>query len=240
MTEATANATPPKSGIWEDFIDILHQPSEVFERRRAGQFGLALVILIVISTILYFALRNGLAPITDAEISRQAEAMAEKNPQMTSDQISGAKKMMETFALFGTIIFIPVGVLITGFLLWLAGKLFDAKTVFTAAMMIATYSQIPRILELVLSALQGLFLAPEAITSRYSVTLGIGRFLSPDTDPVVLTLLGGIDLFTIWTLVLMVIGVSVVARVTKQRAAAVVAAVWIVGMLPGLFQAITQ
>ena len=44
---------------------------------------------------------------------------------------------------------------------------------------------VPRLIELVLSALQGLFLPPEAITSRYSVTLGIGRFLSPDRGEVV-------------------------------------------------------
>jgi hypothetical protein len=240
MTDATANATPPKAGIWEDFIDILREPSEVFERRRDGQFGLALVILVVISTILYFALRNGLGPITDAEISRQAAAMAEKNPQISAEQLSSMRGMMETFAMFGTIIFIPIGVLITGVLLWLAGKLLEAKIAFTAGMMIATYAQVPRILEIVISALQGLFLPPESITSRYSVTLGIGRFLSPDTNPVLLTLLGGIDLFTIWTLVLMAIGMAVVARVSLQRGAIAVVLVWIVGLLPGLYQAISQ
>lgn len=239
MTEATS-PTPAKAGIWEDFVDIFFQPSQVFERRREGQFGLALLILVVLSTALYFALRNGLAPIMDAEMSKQAAAMLEKNPEMTADQLATAQGFMEKVAMFGTVIFIPLGVLIGAALLWLAGRIFDAKVAFAAAMMIVTYSQLPKIVEMVLSALQGLFLEPEAITSRYSVTLGIARFLDPDTNPFVLTLVGGLDLFTIWVYVLMAIGLSVVARVPMQRAALAVAATWFVGLLPGMFQALSQ
>lgn len=239
MTEATS-PTPAKAGIWEDFIDIFFQPSQVFERRREGQFGLALLILVVLSTALYFALRNGLAPIMDAEMSRQAAAMLEKNPEMTAEQLATAQSFMEKVAMFGTVIFIPLGVLIGAALLWLAGRIFDAKVAFAAAMMIVTYSQLPKIVEMVLSALQGLFLEPEAITSRYSVTLGIARFLDPDTNPFVLTLIGGLDLFTIWVYVLMAIGLSIVARVPMQRAALAVAATWFVGLLPGMFQALTS
>lgn len=239
MTEATSPA-PAKAGIWEDFVDIFFQPSQVFDRRRDGQFGLALLILVVLSTGLYFALRNGLAPIMDAEMSRQAAAMLEQNPEMTADQLATAQGFMEKVAMFGTIIFVPLGVLIGAVLLWLAGRLFDARVAFAAAMMIVTYSQLPKIVEMVLSALQGLFLEPEAITSRYSVTLGIARFLDPDTNPFVLALIGGLDLFTIWVYVLMAIGLSVVARVPTKRAAIAVAATWFVGLLPGLFQALSQ
>ena len=241
MTNATSPApSPAKSGLWEDFIDIFYQPSQVFERRRDGQFGLALLLLVVISTILYFALRNGLAPIMDAEMSKQAAAMAEKNPNMTAEQLAGAKSAMEKFAMFGTVIFIPIGVLIAAVLLWLAGKLFDAKVAFAAAMMIVTYSQIPKIAEMVLSAIQGLFLEPEAITSRYSVTLGPARFLDPDANPILMTVLGGLDVFTIWVFVLCAIGLSVVARVPIKRAAFVSAAVWLVSLLPALYGALSQ
>ncbi len=240
MTDTTAGASPSTPGLWEDFIDILHQPSSVFDRRRDGQFGLALVILIVMWAVLYFALQNGMGPIIDAEMSRQIATMAEKNPAMTGDQLSSAKSAMEKFALFGAIIFVPVGILLTGCLLWLAGKVVDAKVAFAAAMMIATYSQIPRIIELVINAVQGLFLPPEAITSRYSVTLGIGRFLDPDSNPVLLTVLGGIDLFTIWTLVLMAIGLAVVARVSIQKGAIAAGLVWLVTLLPALFGALSQ
>lgn len=240
MTDVTPTPAPAKAGLWEDFIDIFHQPSAVFERRRDGQFGLALLVLVVLSTVLYFALQNGLAPIIDAELSKQIAAMSAKNPQITAEQLTGTRSMMEKFAAFGTVIFVPLGVLITAALLWLAGRLVEAKIAFGAAMMIATYSQIPKIAELVINAVQGLLLEPEAITSRYSVSLGIARFLDPSTNPVVMTLVGGLDLFTIWTVVLMAIGLSVVGRIPLKSAAIAATAVWFVGLIPALFQAIQQ
>lgn len=238
MTDATPTPTPAKAGLWEDFIDIFHQPSAVFERRRDGQFGLALLVVVGISAILFFALRNGLGPIMDAEMAKQAAALAAKNPNMTSEQIAQSTSMMEKFAVFGIVIFIPIGIAITAVLLWLAGRLIDAKTAFAAAMMIATYSQIPRIVETVINAVQGLLLAPESITSHYSVSIGPARFLDPGTNPFLLTLVGGLDLFTIWVTVLLAIGLSVVARVPLKRAAIAAAAVWLVMLLPALYGAL--
>ena len=240
MTDASTTPAPAGAGLWEDFIDIFHQPSAVFDRRRDGQFGMALLILVVISTILYFALRNGLAPIMDAEISKQAAAMAAKNPNVSADDIATARKFMEMSAMFGTIVFIPVGIFIGAVLLWLSGKVFDAKVAFAAAMMIVTYAQVPKVAEMVLNAVQGLFLDPEAITSRYSVAIGPARFLDADANPVLMTVLGGLDLFTIWVFALCAIGLSVVARVPLKRAAMAVVAVWAVSLLPGLFAALSQ
>ena len=240
MTDAVAPPTPASAGLWEDFIDIFHQPSQVFERRREGQFGLALLLVVVISTVLFFALQNGMAPIIEAEASKQAAAIAEQNPQMTGEQISAARGAIEKFAMFGMVIFVPIGVLLLAVVLWIAAKFVDAKIAFAAAMMIATYSQVPRIAEIVVNALQGLLLPPEAVTSRYSVTLGIARFLDPDTNPALMTVVGALDLFTIWSCVLLAIGLAVVARVPLRRAAIAAGIVWVVVLLPALFGALSQ
>ncbi len=232
MTDAAVEApTPSKAGLWEDFIDIFYQPSAVFERRRDGKYGLALLAYVLLSIVLYFALRNGMGPIMDAEMSKATAAMAAKNPNLTSEQISSMTGSMEKFASVGFAIFLPIGVFLTAAILWGVSRLFDARESFAEAAMITTYSQIPRIIELVLNALQGLLLQPEQITSHYSVTLGIGRFLSPTTNPFAMTLLGGIDLFTIWTLVLMAIGLSVLGGIPRSKAALAVALVWLVGLI---------
>lgn len=219
MTDAAASPTPSKAGLWEDFIDIFMQPSQVFERRRDGKFGLALLALVVLSGVLFLALRNGIAPIMDAEMAKAAAAMAAKNPNITADQIAAQQGMMEKFAVIGYVLFMPIGVVITAVLLWLASKAISASVAFAAAMMIATYSQFPRVIEMILNAIQGLVLPPESITSRFSVQLGPARFLGTDANPVLQTILGGLDLFTIWVTVLLAIGISVVARVPRSRAA---------------------
>lgn len=241
MTDAAANPTPSSAGLWEDFIDIFYQPSQVFERRREGKFGLALLALVVVSGILFFALRNGIAPIMDAEMAKAAAAMAAKNPQITPDQIAAQQSMMEKFAGIGYVIFLPIGIVITAALLWIAGKIVGASAAFAGAMMIATYSQVPRIVEMVLNAVQGLVLSPESITSRYSVQFGPARFLDgASANPFLLAILGGLDLFTIWVTVLLAIGLAVVARVPRSQAAIAAAIVWFVTLIPGLYQAISQ
>jgi hypothetical protein len=241
MTDATASPSPSSAGLWEDFIDILYQPSAVFDRRREGKFGMALLAIVILTTVLFFALRNGLAPVMDAEMAKQAAAMAAKNPQITPEQIAASQGMMEKFAVVGYVVFVPVGIVIIAALLWLAGKVVDAKVAFAAAMMIATYSWFPRVIEMIVNAVQGLLLSPESITSRYSVQLGPARFFdSASTSPVLLTFLGGIDLFTIWTTALMAIGLSVVARVPRSRGVIAAVAIWFVMMLLPLYQALSS
>lgn len=240
MTDAAMIPAPSKASLWEDFIDIFYQPAAVFDRRREGKFGLALVVLVVVCAVLYLALRNGLAPIMDAEMAKATAAMSAKNANLTSEQISSMTGTMEKFAVIGYVVFLPIGVLLTGAILWAVSRLVDAKETFAAAMMIATYSQIPRIVELVVNALQGLLLPPEQITSHYSVTLGVGRFFDPNTNPFVMTLLGGIDLFTIWTVVLMAIGLSVVAGIPRSKAAVAAVLVWLVGLIIPLIGALRQ
>ena len=240
MTDATASPTPEKAGIWEDFIDIFMQPAQVFERRREGKFGLALLVLVIVSGVLFLALRNGIAPIMDAEMAKAAAAMAAKNPNITADQIAAQQGMMEKFAVIGYVLFMPIGIVIAAILLWLAAKAVSASVAFAVAMMIATYSQFPRVVEMIINAIQGLLLAPESITSRYSVQIGPARFLDTTANPVLLTILGGLDLFTIWVTVLLAIGISVVARVPRSKGAIAAGIVWVLGLLIPLYQALSQ
>ncbi|MGH9422002.1 MAG: YIP1 family protein [Thermoanaerobaculia bacterium] len=241
MTDATAAApAPSNSSVWEDFIDIFYQPSAVFERRREGQFGLALVILAVITGILAFALHNGLAPVMDAVMAKQQAAALAKNPNMTPDQLAMMSGIAEKMSKFGAIIFVPVIAAIGAALIWLIGKFVDTKVTFAAAMMISVYSGIPRIVQTIVTALQGLLMSPESITSANSVSIGPARFLPDSTNAGLAAVLNNLDLFTIWMFVLMAIGIAVVARVPMKRAAITAGLVWLVTLLPSIYQGISQ
>jgi hypothetical protein len=50
------------------------------------------------------------------------------------------------------------------------------------------------------------------------------------TGRVALALLASVNLFSIWAIVLLVFGYSIVARVSRTAAAAVVAIVWLLGV----------
>ncbi len=239
MTEATTPPATSNASVWEDFVDIFANPSSVFERRREGQFGMALLILAVLTGILAFALHNGLAPVMDAVVAKQQAAALAKNPSLTAEQLSSMSGVMEKMSKFGAIIFVPIAAAIGAVLIWVIGKFVDTKVAFAAAMMISVYSGIPRIIQTVVTALQGLLMAPESITSPNSVSIGPARFLPDSGSEVLAAVLGSLDVFTIWTYVLMAIGIAVVSRAPMKRAAITAALIWLVSLLPGLYQAIS-
>jgi Yip1 domain. len=239
MTDAVTTPAPSSASVWEDFVDIFTNPSAVFERRREGQFGMALLIVAVLTGVLAFALHNGLAPVMDAVIAKQQAAIMAKNPAITQDQLASMSSMMEKTSQFGAIIFVPIFTAIAAALIWLIGKFVDTKMAFAPAMMIATYSGVPRILQTAITALQGLFLAPESITGPGSVSIGPARFLPATASTGLEAVLTNLDVFVIWTFVLMAIGIAVVARVPMKRAAITAGLVWLVTLLPSLYQAIS-
>ncbi len=74
-------------------------------------------------------------------------------------------------------------------------------------------------------------LAPESFLINNPVGTNIGYYLSTDAPKWLAALCMHIDLFEIWSLVLSVIGVSIVARVSRGKAAAVVVGWWIIVVL---------
>lgn len=241
MTDSTTVATPAKSALWEDFVDIFYQPSDVFARRREGKFGLALLFLAIASGILFVLFQNALGPIFDAEIARSNAATLAANPELKAEQLAQGQAMMEKFAAVGYVIGMPIAVLLLGVVLWIVGKLFDAKQTVAMAIMVVTYAQFPRLIELCVNAVQGMLMAPENITSRFTVSLGLARFVDDaTTSPVLLAVLGSLDLFTLWVTVLIGIGVYVTSGVKKESAAIIAGIVWVAGLVPTLFGALRQ
>ena len=231
--------TTKPASIWEDFIDIFVSPSEVFERRRSSGFFVPLIVFVVLTVVISILGRGAMQPILDAEFARGIASAAKQNPGMTPEAMDKARafseKFIPVFIAFGALI-MP---LLVGVALWIAGKFVGAKEDIGAACMIAVYSFLPRILDTILRMVQALVLDPSTLNGQYRVALSPARFLDPDTaSPVVIALLGRIDVFTIWVTILLAIGLSVVARIPRSRAAVAAGVVWVLGALPAIFGAL--
>jgi hypothetical protein len=230
---------PSKASLWEDFVDIFYNPSAVFARRANGEWGKPLLLLVVAAMVLYFLTKNAMQPIMDAEFARRSADVLRQNPQMTEDQLASGKRMFETFGAVFVAIGTLIGVIGSGIVLWLLGKLFDATESLAAALMVAAYAEVPRLVQILVNAGQALFLSPDRMTSMNSVLLGPSRFLDPDhTSAVALTIGSRFDVFTIWVTVLMGIGIYVVGKISKQQAIIVAAITWVLGGLPMIFGAL--
>ena len=228
-------AAQPNASRWEDFIDIFYTPSSVFARRAASGFLLPMVVVTVLGGALYIMNSGVWSEVMDAEVTR---AMARQSQQLTAEQLQKVRGFSETMAKVGAFVFVPIGIFLTGLMLWVCGKFVEAKQTIRQATMVAAFAFMPRIIEALVVAVQGLLLAPGSFNGRWKVLLGIGRFLDPDTtSPALLALVGRLDVFTIWVTVLLAIGLAVTGNISRGRAAIAAAIVWVLGALPLLLQA---
>lgn len=236
MSESTPAAAKP-AGKAEDFIDVYIAPAELFERRSDGKFGLALLVLIVIWAVLFFLTKSAMAPIFDAEFAR---GMASR-PNLTPEQIATAKRVGGMFASFGVIIGIPIAVFLLGLLVFIAGRIAGARIRYVQGVTIATFCLFPRLIELITNAVQALLMDESKLTSRFAVSLGLGRLFDPQqTGAVLMAFLGRIDIFTLWVTVLIVIGIKQMGKVTTGQAAIAGLIVWLGGALPVVIPALMQ
>jgi hypothetical protein len=230
----SAPPKPEQSSLLDDFMDIFYAPSKVFARREKKDFWVPLIIVTLILAGVFVANRDIFEPIMEAEFARGMAQSAQGN-KLNADQIAAASKLATKFAIVGAFVGPPIAMLFMGFVLWLVGKFFDAKQTLTAAMTVAVFAWVPRIVEGVMARVQGLFVDPDSLDNRFSLSLGVGRFLDADTtSPALLGFLGRIDLFTIWVTVLLVIGLSVTGKISRSRAAIAGVVMWLAGALPAL------
>jgi hypothetical protein len=234
-------AVPPKqekASILDDFMDIFYAPSAVFARRENASFWIPLIIVTVLTGVIFIANRDLIEPMMEAEMSR---AMAKSSQQLTPEQMEGMRKMGGVFGTISAFVFTPVMLLALGIVIWMVGKFVDAKQTMNAAIVVAVFSYVPRIVEGIVNRAQSMLIDTSNINSRYSLSLGVGRFLDPDTtSPILLGLVGRIDLFTIWVTVLIAIGLAVTGKISRGRAAIAAVAVWLIGALPTLAGALRQ
>lgn len=240
--ETQAPAAPTKRApVFEDLIDIFLSPADVFRRRKDGQFGIALIVYIVVGTALFVLTRRYLEGAFEGDFMRGIEAARRQNPNLTDDQIATMRSIGEKVAIFGAPIILLVTVFLVGFVTWLVGKLFGANLTLGLAVMVATYSQYPRLLQGVINAIQGYVMDPAKLTSMFSVTLSPARFLDPaSTSPVLLAALSRLDLFTIWCTILLGLGLHIVGNIPKSKAFAAAAVVWLLGSLAVVVPALRQ
>ena len=240
-TDPVAASTPTleSASVWEDFLDIFYAPSSVFARRENGSFWIPLLVVCLAIGILFFVNSGVMDPIMDAEMARSmAEAMSD--PRMTPEAAAQMQSMSSMIGKVSAFLAMPFVILCIALALWVTGKVVGARQSWHAALVVAAYAYVPKILESVLAGVQGFLVAPEQLDGRYRLTLGVGRFLDPDTtSPILVALVGRLDVFTIWVTVLLAIGLAVTGRIDRGRAALAGVIVWILGALPGVLGAVS-
>jgi len=229
------DATPESTTIIDDLMEVWTSPSAVFARRADSGFFLMMCLVTLLMGGLWLANQGAMQGIMDAEYARQMELVMKQNPNLTAEQLSVGRKYTDFFTSYGVFIGIPIGLFFIGIGTWVTGKLMGAQLGFGAALMVACYGYLPKVIESLGMTIQGLLIDTDALTGRFQLTLGVGRFLDPTMQAGLLGLLGRIDLFTIWVSVLIGIGITVVGKLPRSQVFAAAALMWVFGAIPSLW-----
>ena len=218
-----------KASMFEDYIDILYAPSTVFARRANSGFGLHFLVISLVSALLMFASRGVFTQIFDAQYTaRMAEAMA-TNPQITPEVVENMRGMQMTIGMVFSYIATPLMLLIFGLVLWVIARLVGAKLSVKQSILVTTLASIPRVLGLIAMAIQTAFMDTSRVTNMGQLSVGPARFMDESQGRTLYQLATGFDVFAIWNIVLVGIGVAVIARVSGGRAALVAAIMFVLG-----------
>jgi hypothetical protein len=238
MTDTEPGSQAPASW-WEDFLEIFVSPSKVFARREKSNFLLPLLVLTVLITVVFLGTRGAIQPAYQADAARGIAAALEANPELSAETLESGARTMERFTPIIVFFAIPITILLTGLLLWLAGKFVGAKQALGAAMVVATFANFPKLIQALVNGIQGLVLPVESLDGMSRLSVGPARFLDPNTvSPLALGMAMRADVFIIWVTVLLAIGLKVTGRITMGAAAAAAAIVYVIGAFPTLLGAL--
>jgi len=206
--------------MWEDFIDVFYAPASVYERRQNQSPWPMIFIVTVLLTVVTVLTFNAMSPAIEAELRQGLMKAMAKNPQMTQDIADKTISFSLTGQKWGVVGF-PLGVLIAAIFVWLCAKIVGAKTTYTGALVILAYSSIISVLQAIVVGAQALVMDVSALTSRDQLSFSAARFLDKATaSPALYAVLKQIDVFGIWGLVIMAIGVQITGKTTRERAIA--------------------
>ncbi|MFN5583422.1 hypothetical protein [Gemmatimonas sp.] len=231
MSEATMGSGK-KGSVWEDVLEVLWAPSTVFERSAGAGVGLYMLVLTAILAIIVFATKGLLQPYIDANYDLQMIQLAKRGGKPIPAEAVAAGRTVAGYVFLGFSVLTPViGGFFGGLTTWGGAKILGVPLTVGRATFIATLSTVPRIVAVLATAVQGAVLDSAGATSFFSASLGPARFLDATTaSPAVLALLGSLDLFAVWGVVITAVGISVVARVSRGTGWAASVVAWGIAM----------
>jgi Yip1 domain len=209
---------------WQRVADVFTAPSKTFEDIKRGNtsWWLPFVIMAIVGYLLFAVVSTkvGMQQVVDNQI-RMNPSQEERLAQAPPEQ----RQMAEKISLYVT-----EGIFIANPLLLLAilaiGSLilmatinfgFGGKAKFGSVFSVWMYAGLPGIIKVILGIVV-IFagVAPESFNIKNYAPTNFGAFLNPmDTNKALYALASSLDIVTIWTLILLGMGLAIVAGVKR-------------------------
>ncbi len=231
----------------ERVVDAYTAPTKTFaDILRNASWWLPFVLGILVSILFVSAVDRqiGFDQVAQANINRSAQqqqrmsSMPEAQRQQTTHTIAKFTRAISyAWPLVGLIFaLIAAAILMVSFNFGLG-----AKASYQQYLAVWFYAGLPFLIKYVLAAIAILAGASaEQFDMQNPVGTNIGYYLGSDVPMWVHTLFSSFDVFTIWVVVLLVIGCATVGRVKRSSAAIIVVGWWLLTIFAGTIMAAFQ
>ena len=229
---ASVPETQPLSEVAR-VVDTFVAPSKTFmDIRRKATWWLPFVLVCIVSFgFAYAALHKvGLPTLVDSVIHGNA-SLSDRLANSTPDQVAKIRASISNqfrFMYIAPVFILIVGLIIAGVFLGTANFIFGGKANYKQMLAVWFYGTLPLLFISILTIIT-LFagMQSDAFNIKNTVGTNIGYFLQGGDSPHWLsTLLSSVDIFAIWSAILLTIGVSIVAGIKRSSAAIVVFGWW--------------
>lgn len=227
---AAAAVVPPQepAGLSEPqrLIDTFIAPTKTFnDLRRSAAWWAPYIIIAIVGTLFVYTidLKVGFEKVVDNQIQMKPKA-AERMEKMPADQ---REKVMGQQVGFTKIIAYAVPAIALIIYAVFAGVIFaaikfaaNAEVQFKAVFALIVYTRLPELLRAILASVSLLAgVSTDSFDINNPLATNGAYFLDPTGSPVLRALLSSLDIITIWTLVLVAIGIPCIAPKVKRGTA---------------------
>lgn len=229
------DAAPPMSEVGR-LTGVFLEPKKAFADIAAKPRWYVPVILMVIFALAFTVTFTN--HIGWEHFMRQNMENNTRVQQMDKDQredmIQKQVKFAPVFGYVASFVFVPVAVLVIGAVLLLMAKMGGGTLKFKQSLGIAAYGKLPDVLFSILAIVVMFLKNPEDFNLNNPLAFNLGAFLEPppNTGKFVYGLAKSFDLFAIWEVLLMAVGISVATRrIPFSKAVVLVAVPWLIWIL---------
>jgi hypothetical protein len=232
---------PARLSPHQRLIGTLFSPGETFQDiNRKPDWILPLIVAMIFSFAGNFIIINRVKPDWEQLGRKQVEQRLQKQGKSLSDLSEEQRQAIEKQVKFGSKfssyfvyivpVFVPVLTALLALLFWGSALLFGGQTTYKKVFSVSLYTNavvivVATIVNIVVAFLRN----PEDIdlTKGAIAVTNPGMLMPPETSAILIALLSQLDIFTIWYLILITIGISAVSKNLKpSMAAAAVFSLW--------------
>jgi hypothetical protein len=214
-------------------LGVLAAPGDTFRSIAARPTWVApLVVMMLLAAAVGFLATSR---VDMAQVMRHQNEVTggQLSAEQLEQRIELVKKLEPYLALFQGLVVAPAVYLLCALLLWVGLRMVGSEMGYKAALSTALHGLLPLGVEALLAVpviWNRASLSPDEARNLSFLTDNLAAVAPDGTGRVALALLGSVNLFSIWAVVLLVIGYGIVGRVSRTAAAGVVLSVWLLGI----------